>query len=70
MPDRIFFVAESTAVLDGIDLGEPIRLRENLKIGEWSLPARPSFAVGGGFWKIRDPAEYRGTVEATRQTPT
>ncbi len=67
MPARIFFVAESTAVLDGVELGKPTRARENPRIGELRLPARPTFAVGQAYWKIRDEEEYRRTVEELRQ---
>lgn len=68
MPAHILFVADSHAVLDGVDLGTPIRLRENPRIGQVVLPARPTFAVGQGFFKIRDEEEYRRTVEELRQS--
>jgi hypothetical protein len=68
MPSRIFFVAESHAALDGVDLGEPIRMRENPRIGEVGLPARPTFAIGQGYFKIGDEEEYRRTVEELRQS--
>ncbi len=68
MPARILFVAASHAALDGVDLGEPIQMRENPRIGQVVLPARPTFAIGQAFFKIRDEEEYRRTVEELRQS--
>jgi hypothetical protein len=67
MPQRVFFIAESRAVLDGVDLGEPARVDHSPRIGEVALSARPIFAVGQAFWRIRDEVEYRRTVEELRQ---
>lgn len=58
MPQRMYFVDRSTAVLDGVDLGSPTRLRENPAIGGVPLPARGVLAIGGGMWPIRDPEEF------------
>ncbi len=67
MPQRVFFIAESRAVLDGVDLGEPARVDHSPRIGEVPLSARPIFAVGQAFWRIRDEEEYRRTVEELSQ---
>lgn len=61
MPQRMYYVDTSRAILDGIDLGRPARLEVNPKIGEVALPARGVLAIGGGVWRIRDHAEYDRT---------
>lgn len=61
MPERIFFIDASKAVLDGQDLGEPVRLAENPTIGGIPMPARPTFAIGQAHMRIRDHEEYRRT---------
>ena len=66
MPQRIYFITASKAVLDGQDLGEPVRTARNPRIGEFPLPARPTFAVGQVCWRIKDPEEYRRTREELR----
>ncbi|MFE3326707.1 hypothetical protein [Streptomyces sp. NPDC059176] len=58
MPRRMYYVDASRAVLDGADLGRPVRLRENPRIGDVPLPARGVLAVGQAVWEIRDRAEY------------
>jgi hypothetical protein len=64
---RVFFIHESQAILDGLDLGRPIRARDNPSIGEVRLSARPTFVVGQGFWEMRDADEYRRTREELRR---
>jgi hypothetical protein len=54
MPQRLFPVVHSTARLGGVDLGAPVALAVNPRIGDVALPARPIFAIGGGVWKILD----------------
>jgi hypothetical protein len=66
MPERIFFIDASKAVLDGQDLGEPVRLAKNPTIGGIPLPARPTFAIGQAHMRIRDHEEYRRTRENVR----
>lgn len=61
MPERIFFIDASKAVLDGQDLGEPVRLAENPTMGGIPMPARPTFAIGGAHMRIRDHEEYLRT---------
>jgi hypothetical protein len=58
MPQRMYLVNESTAVLDGSDLGAPTRLRENPTIGGVPLPARGVLAIGQAMWPISDSDEY------------
>lgn len=62
VPRQILFITGAQAVLDGTDLGTPARVQVSPRIGEFALPARPTFAVGGGFWKILDEEEHRRTV--------
>lgn len=61
MPQRMYFISRSRAVLDGIDLGEPAKVRSNPKIGQLPLPARGMFAIGQAHWEILDEAEYHQT---------
>ena len=58
MPQRMYLVNQSSAVLDGVDMGSPTRLRENPVIGGVALPARGVLAIGQAMWLIRDPDEF------------
>jgi hypothetical protein len=58
MPQRMYLVDRSTAVLGGVDLGNPTRLRENPTIGGVPLPARGVLAIGQAMWPIRDLDEF------------
>ena len=68
MPERMYFVNESRAVFEGLDLGQPARLKDNPGIGDVPLPARGMLAIGRGVWQVLDPAESGRTQAAT--TPT
>jgi hypothetical protein len=61
MPERMYFIEESQATLDGADLGRPARLRENPAIGGVPLPARGVLATGQAVFEILDPVEYQRT---------
>jgi len=66
MPKRMYFVQDSNAVLDGVDLGRPIHQEPNPVIGDVPLPARGVLAIGQAMWRISDQAEYERTrSEAT-----
>lgn len=52
MPQRMYFIDESTAILDGVNLGRPTRMSPNPLIGGVPLPARGVLAVGQGAWRI------------------
>jgi hypothetical protein len=74
MPQRMYLVTTSRAVLNGVPMGSPIRLRQNPTIGGVPLPARGVLAIGQAMWRIRDPdefdnarAEARADNERTRQ---
>ena len=58
MPQRMYLVTESSALLDGMTLGRPTRLRENPRIGQVPLPARGVLAIGQAMWPIRDREEF------------
>lgn len=58
MPERMYFIDSSTAVLDGEDLGRPIRLEEPVDIGGVLVPSRGILAVGQAAWEILDRAEH------------
>jgi hypothetical protein len=67
MPQRLYPVDRSSATLDGVDLGRPIRLEENPTIGGSTLPARGVLAIGQAMWPIRDHDEFlRARAAATR----
>lgn len=57
MPERMYLVTDSTAVLDGHDLGHPARLDANPRIGAVTLPARGVVAIGQAMWEIPDSAD-------------
>jgi hypothetical protein len=61
MPERIYFIDDSQATLDGVDLGRPARLRANPAIGGIPLPARGVLATGQAIFEILDPAEFQRT---------
>ncbi len=61
MPERMYFIDDSRATLDGADLGRPARLPGNPAIGGVTLPARGVLATGQAVWEILDPAEYERT---------
>jgi hypothetical protein len=66
MPQRMYLIERSTAVLEGVDLGAPAHLRQNPKMGEIPLPSRGVLAIGQAAWRIVDRAEYeRMRVETT-----
>jgi hypothetical protein len=61
MPQRMYFIEESEATPEGIDLGRPTRCEPNPSIGGVPLPARGILAIGQAAWEILDPAEYDRT---------
>jgi len=65
MPQRMYLVEESRAVLAGADLGRPTHAAENPRIGDVALPARGVLAIGQGAWVIRDQEEYERTRAET-----
>ncbi|MFF3326040.1 hypothetical protein [Streptomyces sp. NPDC002889] len=65
MPQRMYVVNDAQAALDGLDLGCPVRLPNNPRIGDVPLPARGVLAIGGAVWEILDQAEYERTRSET-----
>ncbi|WP_147287168.1 hypothetical protein [Nocardia otitidiscaviarum] len=55
MPEQMYLITAASAVLDGQDLGNPVRLAENPVIGAVAVPARGVLVIGGGRWRIRTP---------------
>ncbi len=55
MPQRMYFVRATRAVLNGLDLGEPVTVGQSPQIGEVRLPARPTFAIGRGYFQKPGP---------------
>ena len=68
MPQRMYLVEDSTAVLEGHDLGRPAHAAQNPRIGDVALPARGVLAVGQGAWAILDREEYERTRAETQTT--
>lgn len=56
---RMFWVENSTAQLDGRDLGTPVVLGQCPTIGGWPLPRRGVLAIGEAHATIGDPDEYQ-----------
>jgi hypothetical protein len=68
MPQRMYLVHQSSAALDGVDLGAPTRLPENPVIGDVPLPARAVLAIGQAMWPIRDPGEFDSARRQARDS--
>lgn len=67
MPERLYFIESSTAILDGVNLGRPTHCDDPPVIGSVTLPCRGVLAVGQAAWQILDPEEYQRTrTEAER----
>jgi hypothetical protein len=69
MPQRMYFVEDSTATLGGVDLGRPTHVELNPTIGDVPLPARGVLAIGQAMWEILDAAEYERAARETRNSP-
>ncbi|MFE0508888.1 hypothetical protein [Streptomyces sp. NPDC058964] len=65
MPQRMYYIAGARAVLDGTDLGCPVRLSHNPHIGGVPLPTRGILAIGQAAWQIQGAAEYERTRAET-----
>jgi hypothetical protein len=58
MPQEMYFIDDSTASFDGVDLGRPAHCSENPKIGSVPLPSRGVLARGQAMWRIGDAGEF------------
>jgi hypothetical protein len=65
MPERMYFINDTTAILNGDDLGRAARVTPNPQIGQVPLPARGVLAIGKGAWVIVDNDEYARTRAET-----
>lgn len=65
MPQRMYFIDDSTATLDCDDLGHAARVTPTPDIGGFPLPARGVLAIGQAAWPILDHDEYARTREET-----
>ena len=54
MPRRMYNIKSSEGTLDGEDLGNPIKIKENPAIGDLKFPNRPILGVGGSYFEIQD----------------
>ena len=71
MPQRMYLIDETTAVLNGEDLGRAARMSPNPQIGQVPLPARGVLGIGQAAWAILDDAEYtRSRADAERADAT
>jgi hypothetical protein len=69
-PRRIWSVATSSAVVDGIDLGRPGELPQQASIGATPLPQRGIFIAGEATFEAFDPARHIAARPAlTRVNP-
>ena len=68
MPQRMYFVNDATATLDGEDLGHPARVTPTPDIGCFAVPARGVLAIGQAAWPIVDHDEYSRTRAETFPT--
>jgi hypothetical protein len=65
MPERMYLIDDSTASLDGVDLGHAARVTPTPDIGGFPMPARGVLAIGQAAWPILDRAEYARTLDET-----
>ena len=65
MPQRMYFIDDSTASLGETDLGHAARVNPTPDIGGFPLPARGVLAIGQAAWPILDHDEYARTRRET-----
>jgi hypothetical protein len=65
MPQQMYFMDDALAIMDGVDLGRAVRLKDKPRIGDVPLPARGVLGVGQAAWKVLDQAEYERTRSET-----
>jgi hypothetical protein len=61
------FIADSTAVLDGVDLGPPGPLPEQTRLGDFWLPQGGIFAVGESSYEEFDPKRHQRVRPASEE---
>jgi hypothetical protein len=60
-PRRMYPIAHSHAMFDGVDLGHTVRSRETPRIGDIPVSARAVLAIGRAYFEITNPDEYSRT---------
>lgn len=70
IPEELYGIVDSEAVLDGQSLGEPVSLDENPTIGGVPLPTRPTFTIGQAQLGIPDREEYERTRDTISEEPS
>lgn len=55
---RVWLIEDSTAVIDGTNLGKPGPLPEQAHLADFWLPQRGLFAIGSSFFEPYDPARH------------
>jgi hypothetical protein len=63
MPEQMYFIDDSMASFDGVDLGRPVHFSENPKIGSFTLPSRGVLARGKAMWRIDDEGEFERRLQ-------
>lgn len=63
MPERMYFIEQSVATLDGLDLGRPAHVTPNPRIGDVTFPARGILAVGEATWDPPPAANSQFNIE-------
>ncbi|MFW6201540.1 MAG: hypothetical protein ACOC8B_03115 [Gemmatimonadota bacterium] len=67
-PKRVYLVSGSRALLDGADLGTPVRAASNPTTGAFRWPARGALAEGDLYIRKDDPREYERLIRRFRRT--
>lgn len=62
---RMWVVASSSASLGGEDLGAPRPLREQTRLGDFWMPQRGIFMIGGAHFHPQDAGAHPPTTKAT-----
>lgn len=66
-PRQIWFIDSSTASLRGQDFGSIGPLKNQARLGDFWIPQRGIFAIGGADFELYDPSRHRLTT--SRQRP-
>jgi hypothetical protein len=67
-PMRIWSIRSSVAVLAGEDLGAPGALAEQVRLGDFALPAAGLFATGRAFFEPADEKRHRLVADSKAST--
>jgi hypothetical protein len=67
MPDLVYGVESSEAVLRGVDLGPATRAPSEPRVGDFPFPVRGALAIGDFRARIADEQEHRALAERYRE---